>query len=64
MSKFDLPYINPVREDKKILYKNARIVDPKSNYDQIGDLLTIGNKIADFGKKINIKAKKKLTAKE
>ena len=63
MSKFDLPYINPVREDKKILYKNARIVDPKSNYDQIGDLLTIGNKIADFGKKINIKAEEEIDCK-
>ncbi len=63
MSKFDLPYANPVREDKKTLYKSARIIDPKTNYDQIGDLLTIGNKIADFGKKINVKAEEEIDCK-
>jgi dihydroorotase len=52
MAKFDLPYINPIDKNKKILYKNARIIDPKSNYDQVGDLITIGDKIHDFGKNI------------
>ncbi len=47
--KFDLPYTNPIVQDKKILYKNARIIDAKSGYDKVGDLLTIGDKIADFG---------------
>ena len=53
MSKFDLPYAQPIAADKKILYKNARIIDPKSGYDQVGELLTIGDKIADFGKNIS-----------
>lgn len=53
MSKFDLPYAQPISADKKILYKNARIIDPKSGYDQLGELLTIGDKIADFGQNIS-----------
>ncbi len=52
MSKFNLPYAQEIAADKKILYKNARIIDPKSGYDKIGNLLTIGNKIADFGEGI------------
>ncbi len=52
MSQFHLPYQNPISSDKKILYKNARIIDPESGYDRLGELLTIGNKIADFGEKI------------
>lgn len=50
--KFDLPYTNPIAKDKKTLYKNARIIDAKSGYDKVGDLLTIGDKIADFGETI------------
>ncbi|MEM7616777.1 MAG: dihydroorotase [Pseudomonadota bacterium] len=38
--------------DKKIVYINARIVDPASKYDKVGQLLTIGDKIADFGENI------------
>lgn len=53
MPKFDLPYVNPVLADKKILYKNARIIDPATNYDKVGNLLTIGDKIADFGENIS-----------
>ena len=56
MPKFDLPYANAISSDKKILYKNARIIDPKSNYDEVGELLTIGDKIVDFGKNLNVKA--------
>jgi len=52
MPKFELPYNNPIQADKKILYKNARIIDPQSGYDKLGELLTIGNKITDFGEKI------------
>jgi dihydroorotase len=52
MTKFNLPYAQEISADKKILYKNARIIDPKSGYDKLGNLLTIGNKIADFGDKI------------
>lgn len=52
MSKFDLPYAQPIAADKKILYKNARIIDPESGYDKLGSLLTIGDKIADFGENI------------
>jgi dihydroorotase len=53
MTKFDLPYASPISSDKKILYKNARIIDPESGYDKLGELLTIGDKIADFGDKIS-----------
>ena len=49
MANFNLPYQNPISQDEKILYKNARIIDPASGYDKVGNLLTIGNKIADFG---------------
>ncbi len=52
MSKFTLPYAQEIAADKKILYKNARIIDPQSGYDKLGSLLTIGNKIADFGESI------------
>jgi dihydroorotase len=53
MLKFDLPYKNPIAADKKILYKNARIIDPASKYDKLGSLLTIGDKIADFGENVS-----------
>jgi dihydroorotase len=52
MSKFDLPYNNPTAKDKKVVYKNARIIDPESGYDRLGELLTIGDKISDFGENI------------
>jgi dihydroorotase len=54
MSKFNLPYAQQIAADKKILYKNARIIDPKSGYDKLGSLLTIGDKIADFGENISV----------
>ena len=63
MPKFDLPYVNAVSSHKKILYKNARIVDPKSNYDEVGELLTIGDKIVDFGKNLNITADEEIDCK-
>jgi len=50
---FNLPYQNMVNFEHKILYKNARIIDPATNYDKLGSLLTIGDKIADFGENIN-----------
>lgn len=53
MSNFSLPYQNPAQENQKILYKNARIIDPASGYDKVGNLLTIGDKIADFGENIS-----------
>ncbi|MDA9231556.1 dihydroorotase [Rickettsiales bacterium] len=40
---------------EKNLYINARIIDPEAKFDQIGQLLTIGDKIADFGKEISDK---------
>lgn len=52
MSKFELPYNNSADENNKILLKNARIVDPESGFDEVGDLLIIGDKIADFGGEI------------
>jgi dihydroorotase len=63
MPKFDLPYVNAVSSHKKVLYKNARIIDPKSNYDEVGELLTIGDKISDFGKNLNIKADEEIDCK-
>lgn len=55
MSKFDLPYNHPVSQDKKTLYINAHIIDPKSGYEELGELLTIGDKIVDFGKKLDVR---------
>jgi dihydroorotase len=52
MTNFILPYNQPISKDKKVAYINARIIDPKTNYDKIGQLLTIGDKIADFGENI------------
>lgn len=52
MSKFELPYNQPILSDKKIIYTNARIIDPQSGYDKLGSLVTIGDKIADFGENI------------
>lgn len=54
MTKFNLPYNQPIPADKKILYKNARVIDPHSGYDQLGSLLTIGDKIADFGERLEV----------
>lgn len=34
---------------QKIVYINARIIDPATKYDNIGALITDGNKIIDFG---------------
>lgn len=42
---FQLPYNNPVESDHIALYKNARIIDPKSNLDIVGDLVTKGDKV-------------------
>ena len=63
MPSFELPYQNTIAKDKKILYKNARIIDPKTNYDQLGELLTIGDKIADFGVNLNAKADQEIDCK-
>lgn len=44
-----LPNDTFLSQDQKIIYKNARLFDPESGLDQMGSLLTIGDKIADFG---------------
>ncbi len=38
--------------NKKIAYINARLIDPESNLDEVGSLLTQGDKIVDFGSKL------------
>jgi len=55
MPNFDLPYAQEISADKKILYTNARIIDPETGYDQLGNLLTIDDKIADFGENLTAK---------
>src|SRR5262249_25616169 len=40
----------------RVAYVNARIVDPASGYDGPGELLTIGEDIADLGRKLFDKA--------
>lgn len=54
--EFSLPnhHKDFIQKNKKTIYRNGRIIDPKSKYDQIGDLLVIGDKIMDFGGKIDI----------
>ena len=52
MSKFDLPFNQRISDNKKVAYINARIIDPESGFDKKGELLTIGDKIADFGENI------------
>lgn len=42
-------YHPQTKENKKILLKNARIIDPASNYDQLGNMLINDGKIIDFG---------------
>ncbi len=56
MAIFDLPFNKPIDSNKKIAYVNARIIDPKTGFDQNGQLLSIGDKIADFGGNIKIPA--------
>jgi dihydroorotase len=50
-AKFALPF-HKNSKDKKVAYINARIIDPESGFDKVGQLLTIGDKIADFGENI------------
>ena len=52
MAKFDLPFNQKVESGKKTAYINARIIDPETGFDKKGELLTIGDKIADFGENI------------
>jgi hypothetical protein len=52
MFNFALPYHSPINPKQKTAYINARIIDPESGFDKIGQLLTIGDKIADFGENI------------
>ncbi|WP_333023967.1 dihydroorotase [Wolbachia endosymbiont of Pentidionis agamae] len=40
------------KENYKIAYTNARIIDPESKLDINGSLLTQGNKIVDFGEQL------------
>lgn len=54
MPNFHFPYNQPVSSEEKTLYVNARIIDPKSGYDEVGRLLTQGDKIIDFGPQIDI----------
>ena len=48
MANFSLPFTKKPDLSKVILYINARIFDPESGFDDIGYLVTKGNKIADF----------------
>ena len=52
MLKFNLPYLERISDNKKTLYKNAAS-SIESGYDKLGNLLTIGDKISDFGENIN-----------
>lgn len=36
----------------RIIFKNARVIDPESNFDAMGDVLVENGKIVDFGAKI------------
>jgi dihydroorotase len=49
MMKQTWNFPNKNNNNKKVIYCNARIIDPESNLDIKGELITIGNKIADFG---------------
>ena len=52
MAEFNLPYQNKINQNQKVIYINARIIDPKSKLDIKGQLITIGDKIANFGENI------------
>lgn len=60
MPRFDLPYKEKISRHQKTLYRNARIIDPETGYDAVGDLLTIGDKIADFGQNLGAAASEDL----
>ncbi len=49
MPQFALPFASNQNPEQIIYFKSARIIDPKSNYDKIGDLIIYGDKILDFG---------------
>ena len=48
MANFSLPFAKKINQFESKLYINARILDPESGFDEIGYLLTKGDKIADF----------------
>lgn len=52
-SQFTSPF-KTNNKNKKVAYINARIIDPETKYDKVGSLLTIGDKISDFGENIEI----------
>jgi len=52
MAEFNLPYNHKINSNNKTIYINARIIDPKTKLDINGQLITIGDKIADFGSNI------------
>lgn len=54
MANFTFPYNSEINPNKKTAYVNARIIDPKTKFDKLGKLLTIGDKIADFGENIDV----------
>lgn len=55
MQEWNLPKRD--NKDKKVLYINAHIIDPETKTELKGaSLLTIGDKIADFGPKVEAKA--------
>ena len=56
MAQFTLPFNNNSANPKQVLFKNARIIDPLSGYDEIGNLLTENDQIIDFHKGDNLKA--------
>jgi dihydroorotase len=53
MSHFNLPFSTNQNPEQIIYYKSARIIDPKTNYDKLGDLVTSGDKIIDFGENLS-----------
>jgi dihydroorotase len=59
MPQFTLPFISNQNNEQIIYYKSARIIDPKSNYDKLGDLVTSGDKIIDFGENLSVDWKNK-----
>ena len=53
-------FTKPTRKNdgKRVAYTNARLIDPESGLDQVGALLTEGNKIIDlFNGEIDVNKK-------
>lgn len=54
----EMKFALPTRQNagKKVVYVNARLMDPETGLDELGGLITVGDTIEDLGKHIDAKS--------